>query len=418
MLKYPKTPGNLLARGLDYSPAGFVNATMEAARPLMGRPFNQKAFVESFSRAIVGTGSLVGTGALMHRIGIITGEREKDRDIAGVQRLTGLGQYRLNASALKRFVLSGMSVEAAQLQEGDRIYSYDWFQPLAIGISIGANINENHQNNATTGESLTGPAVAMIEGVAAGFNTLGEQPLIQNLTRLFKFGEMSDVFIESLQQIPRSFVPTLLSQVNQFVDSKSRNTYDPDIIKEAWNGALQRTPGAAQTLPPRVGVFGDDLELYQNGTNNLFNVFFNPSFRSTYTPTPEAELVLDLYRTTGETKQAPRVISKSQVVNGERVKIGPITITRMQRFVGTQSRWYFNQLANSPEFQELSDEERVKHMGNVLTDLGTAAKILILGHRPTKNPSLRVQSIIANYLANPDRDSLIQVEQLKDSLEE
>lgn len=418
ILKYPKTPGNLLARGIDYSPGGFVNTVFEATRPLMGRPFDQRAFVESFSRALVGTTGLVGTGALLHRIGIISGKREKDSDIAGVQRITGLGQYKVNASALKRFVMSGLDVESAQLQEGDKLYTYDWFQPMAIGISIGANIDENHKANATTKESIIGPAMSMIEGVAAGFNTLGEQPLVQNLTRLIKFGEIDQALLGTVKQIPRSFIPTLLSQVNQYVDNKSRNTYDPDVVKEAWNGAMQRIPGKAQDLPPRVSVFGNDLEFYQNGTNNLFNVFFNPSFRSVYKPTPEAELVLDLYSATGETKQAPRVIKKSQVINGERVKIGPKTITKMQRFVGTQSRWYFNTLARSPKFEKLSPEQKIKHMSNVLTDIGTAAKILLLGHQPKKNPSLRVQQIIAGYLINPNREELIEMEQLDKSLKE
>lgn len=414
VLKYPKTPGNLIARGLEYSPAGFVNTMFQAARPLMGHTFNQKKFVEAFSRAIVGSGSLVGMGALMHRLGIITGRREEDKDINNIQRVTGLGEYRINASALKRFVLSGFDPESAQLQEGDALYTYDWFQPLAIGISMGANIDDTHQRNETTGDRALGVAGAFIEAVGDGVNSLGEQPLISNFTRLFKYGDFSDAAIEAVKQIPRSFLPTLLSQVNQFVDNKSRNVYDPNVVREAYNLAKQRVPAVSGGLPPRIDSFGQDMEVYHSGGNNLFNVFFNPSFRSVYTPTPEAQLVLDLYEETGEVKQAPRIVSKTATINGEKIKLGPKQITALQMFVGTVSRDYFHQLANSPDFQALSPEDKIKHMSNVLTDIGRAGKIVILGDRPTKTPPVRTLSIIQNYL----RGNTVLQERIGETLEQ
>ena len=39
IIKYPRTPANLLARGLEYSPAGLLKTLWEASRPLMGREF-------------------------------------------------------------------------------------------------------------------------------------------------------------------------------------------------------------------------------------------------------------------------------------------------------------------------------------------------------------------------------------------
>lgn len=126
VLKYPKTPGNLLARGVDYSPAGFLKSLTQLARPLVGKEFNQKAFVESTSRALVGSTGLVGTGAILHKLDIITGKPEKDADMNALQRATGLGQYKMNVSALKRFVFSGFDPSEAKLKEGDKLLSYDW----------------------------------------------------------------------------------------------------------------------------------------------------------------------------------------------------------------------------------------------------------------------------------------------------
>ena len=392
VLKYPKTPANLLNRGIAYSPAGFARTLYHAARPLAGtNKFDQKAFVESFSRAIVGTGGVIGMGALMHRLGIITGSETDDRDLQQIQRETGLGDYKINASALKRFVMSGLDAEQAKLQEGDSLYTYDWFQPNAVGISIGANLDE--------GSDGTGFAWSMLERIGSGVDTLGEQPLISNLTRLFRAGELSSVIPTVGKQIPASFVPTIFNQINQLFDNTSRNVYDPSDVQYAFNLAKRRTPGLSQTLPARYGVFGDEQEVYQSGSNNFFNVFFNPAFKSNYNPTPEARLVLDLYEETGEVTQAPRLQGYTATVNGEKVKLSTKQITAMQQYIGTVTRDVFHQLATNSEFQALPPDMQVDAMSDVLSDVGRAGKILILGDRPERSPDDSVIRLIQLYTA-------------------
>ncbi len=388
VLKYPKTPGNLLARGIEYSPGGFVNSLIEAVKPLAGKEFNQRAFVESFSRAMTGSTALVGTGALLHKLGIITGKPEKDKDISSIQKLSGLGQYRINVDALKRFVFSGFNPDVAKLQDGDNLISYDWFQPSAIGISIGANIEE--------GGGIRGGVASVIDSLAQGVNTLAEQPLVSGLTRVMKTQDFASSIEEVFKGVPSSFVPTLLSQINQLIDNTQRNAYDPSIYEYALNLAKQKIPGLAQTLPPAIDAFGNDLERYQGSSNNVFNVLFNPAFISQYKKTPEAQMVLDLMSITGDTKQAPRIVNKSYTVNGQSMKLTPKQITAMQRYVGTTTKELFSSFASDPRFQSLAPTDKVKYLANVLSDVGEAGKIVILGDRP-KKPSADALRIIQMF---------------------
>lgn len=398
VLKYPKTPANLLNRGLAYSPAGFAKVIYEASKPLLGKSFDQKTFVESFSRALLGSGMLVGTGALLHRLGIITGKVEKDKDIRAIQQEVGLGQYRINVSALKRFALSGMDPETAKLQEGDALVSYDWFQPSAIPISIGANIDEGADSDTLS--------TVLIESLANGVNTIAEQPLISNLTRILKYGEASDVILKSAQQIPPSMVPTLLNQIRQLTDDTKRNVYDPSYFQYAFNLARNKVPFASKTLEPMVGPFGKDQLVYPSGNNNFFNVFFNPAFKSNYTTTPEARMVLSLFEDTGETKQAPRIVNTSQTVTKvkdgklvtEKIKLSPEQVTQLQRFVGTMSRNEFHRISTIPGITAVPKNELIKELGNLLTDIGQASKIVVLGDIPKTNPGQRVLNIIAQFL--------------------
>jgi hypothetical protein len=100
IIKYPKTPANILARGIEYSPFGALKAIWKLAEPLFGKEFNQEAFVRASSRAITGSALLVGVGAILAGLGIITGKRSKDKDVAALREESGIRSYQVNTSAL------------------------------------------------------------------------------------------------------------------------------------------------------------------------------------------------------------------------------------------------------------------------------------------------------------------------------
>lgn len=391
ILKYPKTPANLLNRGVAYSPAGFVNSLYQIARPLMGKAFQQKQFVESISRAFIGTAGLVGTGALLHRLGIITGKPSDDYEIQGIERSAGLGEYRINVSALKRFVLSGMDADTAKLEKGDTLVSYDWFQPVAISISIGANLDD------TKGVDGVGLAATVATSIKNGVDTLTEQPLISGITRFFRSGDVAEGLATVAESAPSSFVPSVLSQIRILTD-QPRQTYDPDIFKRAKNRAFARTPFLSSKLPPRLDQFGNEQKFHEEGSTfsqKAFNSFLNPDWVSNYKPTPEAELVLDLYRQTGETKQAPRFVNKKQRLKGLEVELTTQELQEMQKFVGNMAQERFRALAEDKSFLSKTPEQQVDILSKELTEIGKIAKLTVLGDKfAEKAPDKLTQELL------------------------
>lgn len=374
IVKYPKTPGALIARGIDYSPAGFAKALYEASKPLMGKEFNQKAFVEAFGRAYVGTSGLITSGAILHKAGIITGSPEKDKDINALQKTSGLGGYKINISALKRFTLSGMSSEASKPQDGDTLVSYDWIQPFAIALSMGANISEN--KGQVKGGSIVDTVLSTFDGWTG---TLAEQPLIQNLTRTLRSGDIAKAVTDTVKGAPSSFVPTAVNQVNQLTDNTSRNTQDNNPAKEAYNKTIAKIPGLSKQLPELVNVKGETMQRYQDGSNNLFNVMFNPAFVTKLKTDPGTKEALDIYERSGETSQAPRMVDSKIKVNGQNRQLTGDEVAKYQRYVGTKTTEYFNQLAQDQNFQQLDDNEKVKLMQGALTDINAEAKESLFG---------------------------------------
>ncbi len=386
VLKYPKTPANILQRGIDYSPAGFVSAVFELARPFRtGEAFRQKRFVESVSRALTGTAGLVGTGAALHRLGIITGSAEGefggDFDLQQEAREGGFGEYRLNASALLRYLLSGFDNESAKAKNGDMIVSYDWFQPQSIPLAMGADIDANKATNA-------GIVGAALQGLSTGSQTLVDQPLLSGVQELTGFNDIPQVVLSVLANAPSSMTPTILNQLRQLLNNETRDTTDPSLIKQSVNRTKLRVPLLANTLPQKMTTRGVPMEMYQNGTNHLFNVMFNPAFVSRLQQDPIGKEVFEIFRESGEKQQAPRVVSRSIQISkdgkAQTVKLNGKQKAEMQAYVGYATNYYFSKLVEREEFQKLAPDEKAKKMSNIMSDIFQAAKIDLLGHAPSR----------------------------------
>lgn len=364
VMKYPKTPANLLMRGIDYSPLGIAKETFNLAK----NGFNQKRFVESLSRAAVGTG-LLGSGVLLYNLGILQGKKASDKEAYALMEETGAKQYTVNLSALKRFTMSGMNSDYAKRQDGDMMVNYDWIQPAALPITAGTNIaqQKSDKKNVTAGDLLG----ATIYSLSAGVDTLAEQPLVQNFAKLFRGYDIKESGANVLKDIPASFVPTFVNQVRQMVDNTSRDSYEDGAygFKEALNRVMYKMPGLSNKLPERVTTTGNTKQTYQDNSNNAFNVFLNPAFVTKYKSSEGMQTILNLYEETGETKQFPRQVSKTMTINGEKYTLSKDEVNALQKEIGKNVMEQVNKMPrNAP------NEVLIDRIVNILDIEGKRAK--------------------------------------------
>lgn len=395
VLKYPKTPANLLSRAFAYSPTGIFKTLHLAIEPMLTKgAFNQRAFVQSFSRATIGTVGVVGMGHLLGSLGIATGGYTKDPDIRAAERLKGEGEYRINASALMRFVMSGFNPESAKKQTGDQIFSYDWAQPMAIPLAAGVELTKKHKGKT---EKALDTITEVGRSTVAGADALTQQGLLRGLQDLFEGrdyeGKPSPAMglLNVMASAPSSFSPTIASQLNQLVDNTQRDTYDPNIAKQAINKTISKIPGLAQTLPERKDAYGRTAERYQDGSNNMFNVFLNPAFVSTIKKDPLNDEVLRIFEDSGMTTQAARVAPHRITIkrNGksEKIELTGQQVSEYQQFIGTNTSYALNRLIRFPGYRSLSDEGKAQVMGAIVSDINTAAKMKLHGHESSQRPS-------------------------------
>lgn len=365
VLKYSKTPANILARGIDYSPLSAIKVINEATKPLRGKVFNQKEFIDALSRGTTGTGLIV-LGYQLNKLGLITGAPDKDYDVASLKRDIGQGEYRLNTTALSRYISSN-NPEDAKPKKGDTYVSWDWTAPTSIMLGIGANVG---QRNGNTADLVT----TLVDASVSGLNTIVEQPLLTGVRKLAGGYDPVKNISNVLQGAPASFTPSILNQVKQLTDNTTRNYYSPDYGKEAGNMVKARLPILSRSLEPRITTLGKVKETYQGDSNNLLNVFLNPAYVSKYDPTPAAEMVLDIYEKSGEKIQFPRIATTYIMREGKRINLLPSQVTALQKRMGEETLKTFNELAKSPAFRKLPPEEQAKKLQSILTKISQEAK--------------------------------------------
>lgn len=396
LLKYPKTPGNILARGLDYSPVGIVKGLTQIVKPaITGKPFNQHTFANSIARGTVGTGAIIGAGAVLGGLGIITEAPNEDTDARNLQKASGQGGYQINVDALRRYLFSGFDSDEAKLKEGDTLVSYDWAQPMSIPLSAGAAIGKK-QNPGDA-------AISTVSNAANGLNTLIEQPLVSGLNTFFNNVKNKGVVGaagETAKGAPASFVPTASNQTRQLTDNTTRSTYDPRLygLVQSLNMVANKIPGASYLLHPQVDTLGNDKQNYQNGSNNLLNVAFNPAFVNKYQPDSAAKLPLGIMNDTGETKQIPTTTKTTQKVNGENMQLTAQQNEDFQRYVGLKTRDYLETASKDKQFMSLNQQDQATRISQAISNIQQAARVQVLGGN-SDNADKNVKNILTTGAA-------------------
>jgi hypothetical protein len=369
ILKYPKTPGNIVNVGLDYSPVGFVKGLKSLHDGIKLKNIQTIRNGELLlGRSLVGSGLIAG-GAFLAKQGIITGKQDGDFDKSSADRDLGKGPFAFNITALGR-LLKG---EDTKTRPGDITANYDWLQPNAIQLSMGANMIIN--NNSATQQINTN-----LESLGAGIDTISEQPVFRGVKDFI--GDLNTQQGGGLGKAAQgvatnslsSFVPSLVNQLGQQFDNTKRSTYSDTPVGDAFNKVKGRIPGARNTLYPSLNTLGKEQKQYDVGSNNPFNVFFNPAFLNRVKDEPSLQLADDLNKKTGETSQYPRSLTGNQTIDGVKTKLTPEQLFSLKKNVGQNTNNIFQQYAASPIFQNLSDTEKVNALSGALTDINAAGK--------------------------------------------
>jgi len=168
--------------------------------------------------------------------------------------------------------------------------------------------------------------------------------------------------------LPAQMIPmgTFLYQIRKMSDNTRRIYTNPDPFTEAVNRALYRLPYYSRSLPKAYKTLGINMpsELYRNGENNLFNIFFNPGFQAEYTTDPLIEALLAPLEEEGETRQFPRTVGAKYRVLGQTLELQPEDRSEMQRMLANATTRNFRALLAQGAFRGIDAGEQTKRFVN------------------------------------------------------
>lgn len=345
LLKFVKTPSNIFKAMVELSPigAGFATAKLIKMKDAMDKgtftPAMQKEVVRSFSNAITGTMlylivyALAASGAID-----FSGDGDDDKDVSNFEKyVLGIPPY--------SFKFLGQNV------------TYSWNQPLGTVIAVVADIMQDTKRGEYD----------FMDTVSTVGEVFTSQSFLSNLYEAFSKDDLLSGLVSAVLSDTSAMIPTLFAQLASVTDPYRRTSYEANRpFKNVLNDIIYRIPGLRQTLPKQVNTLGEDAKNPQFA--NIYKAFISPS-----THYPEGSLkVMDvatevyaLYEATSNKTVIPRVAPKDFKIGGKTVRFNTEEKYAFQKRTGELSVELLRELFAFPEYQELTDEEKIQAVTSV-----------------------------------------------------
>lgn len=346
VMPYTQTPANILAKGAQYTPLNLINMGKIALGSGQGSvkkniANNQKAFSDAVGRLFTGTG-LIALGWTLAKNGYVTGRQtDTSKKAKELKRNVGEQQY--------------------SIKIGDTWYSYDWAQPASVPLAVGIDAY-----NAGANET---DLLSMIEkATISGGQTLVEQGMLQNLTRLFGGYSPVENVIETIVTSPTQLSPTLGSQLAQATDPFKRDVDYSSAGTQLMTTLQKKNPLLRQSLPATLDIWGQPA-VEQQGKGSVqkaLDTFINPSLVSKQT---EDKTTLEIYRLFTETKDTDVIPSYTPSA----LKT-PNEIRNFKEIYGELAKRKVESIMNSSKYKGSSDKTKAELIADALEDVRTSAK--------------------------------------------
>lgn len=374
VLPFKKTPANILARGVEYSPLGFLTSIAAYAKEVRrsGITVDERQaagikLMDGLSAGLTGTG-LMALGFLMAGQGWLRGHGSDDDKERRQEEANGHQAYSLEAG--------GVSV------------TLDWVAPEALPVFAGANLYEI-ASSMKNGDWENGPQMKdYIKAITQLSDPMVEMSMLSGVADVIQstaYAKNQDesVLAAILKSAATSYVtqalPTLFGQIERVSEDRR---YTPFIDKTDFLSTdLQRTVSKASSKilgwdynqVPYIDAWGREEEsgtLLKRAGHN----FLNPAYTSKIKEGPLEKELMRVYKKTGDGGCFPSRAEASFKVNGENRYLNQREYLDYARKKGKWSREYVQALIDSRAYKRLSDEEKAEALADAYALANAQAK--------------------------------------------
>lgn len=369
ILPFRKTPANILARGLEYSPLGLGNGIKEALVDVSKGDKTAAEAIDTISAGLTGTGLLM-LGIYLASQGLVRGSGGDDDKKKKLEELQGRQDYALEMP-------NGTSV------------TLDWLAPECLPFFVGVNLWENTEGErATLSDWLTAASTVT--------DPLLSMSCLQSLNDVFD--TVSNVSNGGLEGLPAALssaatsyltqaLPTVLGQVERTGEDKRYTTYTEKNafltgdIQYTLGKASARIPGWDYQQIPYIDAWGR-TEASGNAGTRAFNNFVNPAYMSQIQNSAMEKELLRLYEATGESGVFPQRAEKYFTVDQERKDLTAQEYVKYAELKGQTSYQLVTDLVKDKKYQAMSDQDKVAAVENAYKLANQQAKQKVGGYKP------------------------------------
>lgn len=405
ILPFRKTPANILVRGVEYSPIGFLKSISYDLVQVQKGNMQATEMIDRAAAGLTGTG-LMMLGLYMAKEGILRGSGGDDEKKKKFDELQGHQEY------------------AMELPNGTSI-TLDWLAPEALPFFVGANLYEQMQaNNGYLTMS------DMLQAASNVTDPLLSMSCLQSLNDVFDavgYASSGDTnaLTSAVASAATSYltqgIPTVFGQAERTGESERMTTYTdknkfltPDM-QYALGKASARIPGVDYGQIPFIDAWGR-TESSGGVIARAFNNFANPAYTSKVSGSKMEDELSRLYEATGEAKVLPQRAPKSFTVNKENKQLTGEEYVKYATKRGQTSYKIVSELTGLASYKSMSDGDKADAVAKAYEYANIVGKMSVSNYQTdgwaakaidtVKKTGVSEAQYIALYLAKGGIESL------------
>lgn len=367
VMPFTKTPANMVARSLDYSPVGLA----KGVKDFYTKGGNPAEYIDEIAKGLTGSAG-IALGVMLYKAGVLTGAESDNANQRAFEKQNGFLPF------------------AIHVPDTNIYYRISDFQPSMMSVITGVAFAQAISGDETPEQAAKGAVVAFT-------NTLADNSNLSNIGDLFgNYDGLGGGLWDAALGLPQSMVPSLSNAIAKSTDTTVRNPYDAtDPLQSQKNQIMAKVPGLSKELPAAYDAWGDEKQR----DNAAFEQFLDPAAFTNQTVSSRDKEIQRLYEATGDIGVYPPSIKNGTDVDG--LKLDNQQTSTYQRTAGQLNRQIVDEVMRSDEYRQADDATRVKMLKSAY-EIGREAG------KEAANPDYMSEN--SDYLAYKDngiRDALL-----------
>ena len=373
ILPFRKTPANILARGVEYSPIGLLNGFKQAIFDVQKGTKTAAEAIDAISAGLTGTG-LLALGLFWAAQGVVRGHGDDDDKENDFMELAGHQAY------------------ALELPNGTSV-TLDWLAPECLPFFVGVNLWE-----LTDGGDKPATMADWLTAISQVSERMLDMSCLLSLNDVFAavgYGSSNGLpglptaLVNAATSYVSQGIPTILGQAERtgeglrYTTFTSKNSKLTNNVQYALGRASAKIPIWDYSQIPYIDAWGRTESTGEVGTR-AFNNFLNPAYTSTVDMSAMEQELLRLYEDTGESV-LPQRAKKYFNVDKKRVDLtGEQYVTYAQK-KGSEAYKWLTELTQNATYRSMSDEEKADCIARIYSAANEVAKAeVVSSYEPTK----------------------------------